>query len=157
MITKNFRSMLQVLSIGTGSTITNGFKTIDGTLVGAYVGSGSTIPFYNSSRELFVGTNGALPSKDDYTIETTNLTKVSTATMPTSSGNAQNYETNTHGSYTTTTFTNNTQEPITIREVGLVCKVGSSSPYSQCLFAREVIEPVTIQPNETYSFTMKFE
>jgi len=149
--------MLQIITEG-GSNKSNAFKDIDGTLQNGYIGNiGQYFVFANGRRELLVGVNGTPPTKDDYTIETTGLTKISSTTIPNSSSNEQTYEENTHASYTSTTFTNNTLEPITIREVGLVCNVGSNSPYHRCLFAREVIEPVTIQPNETYTFTMRFE
>lgn len=155
MITKNFRNWLQLASNG-GSSISNAMKNINGELLTSYFGSGTSNGFNYSRRKLSVGDNDTLPSKEDYTIHTTNLTQISTVTVPTGSGDSQTYEANTHGSYTSTTFTNNTAESIVIKEVGLICAIGSSTT-QECLFAREVIEPVTIQPNETYTFTMKFE
>lgn len=157
MITKNFRAWMQLVTSG-GSTQNDGMKTIDGTIRSAYFGGGSSNALYFTQRKLFVGTNDTPATRDDYTIQSADLTLVSSSTIPTSSSSTfQNYENNTHGSYTTSIYTNNTNEPITIKEVGLVCVVGSSSSNDLCLFAREVITPVTIQPNETYSFTMKFE
>lgn len=54
-----------------------------------------------------------------------------------------------------TTFINNTDLPITINEVGLIGYPDSrNKDLAQVLLAREVIDPVTIAPGESYSFTM---
>ena len=44
--------------------------------------------------------------------------------------------------------------PVTIREMGLNCKVFTGTEF---LLAREVIEPLVINPNDTYSFIMRIK
>ena len=56
----------------------------------------------------------------------------------------------------TSTITNDSSNPITITEIGL-CEdcVSSSSSYGQAILGREEIEPITLQPGDTKSFTYK--
>lgn len=56
----------------------------------------------------------------------------------------------------TSTITNNSSNPITITEIGL-CEdcVVDGSRYGQAILGREEIEPITLQPGDTKSFTYK--
>lgn len=55
----------------------------------------------------------------------------------------------------TAVFKNNTANAITIKEVGVMTgySFNNSGQTGQCLIARKVITPVTIQPGESYAFT----
>ncbi len=63
-----------------------------------------------------------------------------------------------------TTYKNNTGNPITITELGLICSDSNShledylieetNPDYCAMIVREVIDPVIISPNETKTFTM---
>ena len=56
----------------------------------------------------------------------------------------------------TSTITNDSSNPITITEIGLCedCAYDSSN-YGQAILGREEIEPITLQPGDTKSFTYK--
>lgn len=56
----------------------------------------------------------------------------------------------------TSTITNDSSNPITITEIGL-CEdcVNDGSYYAQAILGREEIEPITLQPGDTKSFTYK--
>ena len=55
----------------------------------------------------------------------------------------------------TAAFKNNTANAITVKEVGVMTgyNFNNSSQTGQCLIARKLITPVTIQPGESYAFT----
>ena len=58
----------------------------------------------------------------------------------------------------TSTITNDSSNPITITEIGLCedyCSSANSSYYAQAIIGREEIEPITLQPGDTKSFTYK--
>lgn len=53
------------------------------------------------------------------------------------------------------TITNDSSEDITITELGINTKICTSS--GSCLIYREVLpKPVTLKPNDIYTFTIKF-
>lgn len=56
----------------------------------------------------------------------------------------------------TSTITNDSSNPITITEIGL-CEdcLGGYDNYAQAILGREEIEPITLQPGDTKSFTYK--
>lgn len=56
----------------------------------------------------------------------------------------------------TSTITNDSSNPITITEIGL-CEdcLGGYNNYGQAILGREEIEPITLQPGDTKSFTYK--
>lgn len=56
----------------------------------------------------------------------------------------------------TSTITNDSSNPITITEIGLCedCAIDGSR-YGQAILGREEIEPITLQPGDTKSFTYK--
>lgn len=150
MITKNFRSALQATVVG-GSSANTSYKNINGTTP-----TYSNNPLSSSPvKKLVVGTNDTTPSIEDYSIDVaSNLTGISNAQFPTTK---QSYDENTMGFLVTGTFTNSTNENITIKEVGIYGYTYGNNPSANdtVLLIREVIEPVTIAPNDTYSFTIK--
>lgn len=57
----------------------------------------------------------------------------------------------------TSTITNDSSNPITITEIGLCedCVSINTDYYGQAIVGREEIEPITLQPGDTKSFTYK--
>lgn len=70
--------------------------------------------------------------------------------------NAMNCAFTKSGIIYTSTITNNSSNPITITEIGLcVDCFYYSNVYGQAIVGREEIEPITLQPGDTKSFTYK--
>lgn len=95
---------------------------------------------------LFVGSGLTSPTIDDYKLENPLNLEVLSASC-------------THNGSTTIvtrTFKNNTEEEVTINELGLyVFATNRKSPF--VLLARKVLsEPIILNPNETYTFTYNF-
>jgi hypothetical protein len=110
-----------------------------------------------------VGNGTTAPTVDDYCMESENttLTYISDSRdVPIKTDYEKDYIYSC-----TTTYKNNTSNPITITELGLYrtssgntasVPIEESAPISTfgVLIAREVIDPVIINPNETKTFTM---
>ena len=182
--TKNGRKILgNILSNSTNSDITKTFKDmglIDNT--GLVCSGALSIPQYPSDKlaisSLFQGCNinsvnrnvgvaydyrymlclGASNTKetlDDYTLESVPLTSKAVSQI------------NSNDTYMigfTNTVTNETDSTVTVKEIGLGIRAkgwkSSSSSTTEykgenCLLFRKVLDsPVTIQPDETYTFTL---
>ena len=102
---------------------------------------------------LILGSGTTAPTKDDYKLESFIGTDKLQCT------NASNSINETIGSDTTNivtrtwTFKNITEAPITVNEMGLICNSVRSNDIKIFLLAREVLaSPVTIQPNDKYTF-----
>ena len=111
----------------------------------------NTLSEYNEHNGLilFVGTGTTTPTKDDYKLE-------SAVAFASPFGSC------THNSNVTSvvrTFTNDTEEDVTITEIGLyvfhsLCACNSNYSSYPVLVGRKILDaPVTIEPNETYTFT----
>lgn len=99
-----------------------------------------------------LGSGDTAPSESDYKLDSaiTNLTTI---------GGSVSYKNNANTYIICTqTFSNETTEPITVKELGLYAHLGKSyavTYWSRYLFVREVLPtPVTINPGEIYTFTM---
>ena len=177
MIMPNFIQLLNVF-ISTGRVmtifkdITGKIQTIDKSVgnsawINAYLnaiyensplGDYSIDTFYNGSY-IFLGSGMTAPTKDNYTLEAP-YTYASDGLHVVSM--AKSYkETYTTNRVYTITVKNNSNEDITISEIGWFlawCTDGTTgstlSAYFRNLMAREVFEPVTLQPGETRPFTM---
>ena len=92
-----------------------------------------------------LGLNDDPEAPSDYTLETTGLTGKS---INLSKGQDGYFLQATLGAY------NGTDEAITVKEIGLYLQAVSSAP-ENCLLYRKVLEaPVTVQPDETYVFSL---
>lgn len=113
----------------------------------------------SSNRRFYVGTGNTEPTINDYSMDILNndLTQLSMVSYPNNSSGYFPSGTGTDKNLScimsfTATYKNNTENPITIKEIG--AGVYLSSSYD-ILLAREVLEtPVTIEPNKTYSFSI---
>lgn len=137
MLTNNF---LLALNTAFGNGTSKTYKNASGI---TYSTSSNIVA--GTTQDVLVGTDNTTPSKTDYAIQTTGLTKVSSTKINPS----YNFDSILFGWAVTTTYINNTNSAITIREVGL-------SVSSNILLNREVIEPITIQPGESVAFTIKY-
>lgn len=144
MLTKNGKYVF-----GTTFTLNTGANVILKTLQGT-IDSNPKSSLYNNMK-LYVGNGTTIPTVDDYNMESkiTTLTELGhNRTAP--SGISDNFMLTA-----STTFKNNTNEAITVSELGFITGYNDQYPDSgSFLLAHELIEPVTIQPNETYAFTM---
>lgn len=102
----------------------------------------------NHSGTYLIFGNGNTPPNDDYSLSS-EITSGLTC-------NAIRQAYTKSGMIYTSTITNDSSNPITITEIGL-CEdcVDSSSSYGQAILGREEIEPITLQPGDTKSFTYK--
>lgn len=107
-----------------------------------------------NSMSVFVGVNSASPTSEDYTMDMTNQGLTIVNTTGTNDSTPGHYNQNYIAIFTRT-FRNDTDSDVTVCEVGII---GSGrGPFSNSkdfLFARDVIDPVTIAPGEAYTFTM---
>lgn len=100
---------------------------------------------------LCYGTSSEKETKDDYTLVTTNLIGTSHSWNIGKSGFILNFS---------NTCYNGTQETITVKEIGLVLfpqvyTATNDFPNTPILLYRKVLDsPVTILPDETYTFTL---
>lgn len=92
--------------------------------------------------------NGNTPPNDDYSLSS-EITSGLTC-------NAIRQAYTKSGMIYTSTITNDSSNPITITEIGLCedCMIDSNN-YGQAILGREEIEPITLQPGDTKSFTYK--
>ena len=126
-----------------------GFYSYAGVVASQSGNSGAQ--YYHTGLILFIGTGTTTPTEDDYKLE-------SAVALASPFGSC------THTDNTTSVvraFTNDTEEDVTITEIGLYAFMSSqsSSSYSgywryPVLVGRKILDaPVTIEPNETYTFT----
>ena len=96
---------------------------------------------------LVVGNGTSLAKSTDY-----NMSMINTLTVLNSTGSnyAHDYDCDSgYAAFFTKTFKNDTDSDITVTEVGLYAN--NNKDY---LFAREVIDPIVIHPQEIYTFSM---
>lgn len=156
MYTKNG---LNALSIGFindyNSYASRYFKNIDGETW--YLSSSVASNLFQMTQNLriVVGAGNTAPTTDDYILEdeiTTGLTVVATGN---SKGRQYFAYDDYYIAYASATFRNDSDADIVVREVGIYTKPQSYSEDNTILVAREVLSsPVTIHPQESYSFTL---
>lgn len=136
---------------------TSSATTTDGQLTYNEVG---TTP--NSSSFYYfgivLGTGTTPPTIDDYKMEsyipegTLSYTS-SNITLPLTDGEWTN-----NGTFSLTqTVSNNTENPVTVTELGVYNSNSSNNTRACILLTRDVISPVTIQPNETKTFIISWD
>ena len=154
MINKNFKALFSdnYATTGTGLTIT--FKGTNGNNVSADV---SYRQQWASRRKLILGSGTTQPTTNDYSLENqiSNLTTIGSTTFPTSSNRNTSYETASNMLIQGITVKNNTSDIITVSELAIYMDYPTSgSTQNAIIINREVITPVQIQPNETYTFVV---
>lgn len=175
MITKNFKNLCDMPLIATSASSNSdyakrGFRDTSGEyrLMGVYHNSSTStdtgITFADKTYRSFgVGTGTTAPTVDDYKLEneTTDLTFVTYESIPrqyvVNSGEVvptveEKYNQN-YIMKNTATYRNDTDNDITITELGVFCTLNSHN-LMRIMLCREVISPVTIHPGETYTFTV---
>lgn len=111
-----------------------------------YTNTGSSDSTSTQYKGIILGTGTTPPAYSDYKMENynTGLTYSNTTT----SWSAPNF-------ILTESATNNTDASIVVSEVGVFGMRSDSASYKKILLTRNVIEPVTIKPGETKTFTVK--
>ena len=132
------------------------YKKIDGTYVGknisiATAGDGVRSSLYYihngyPTRTLRIGTGSTEPTIDDYKLEQMIDVNAKTASL----ANSWEFE----SSYTiiNAVFLNETDADWIVTEVGDFLSISTSEAL---LLAREVFDPVTVKPGQTFSISMK--
>lgn len=117
----------------------------------------SSDPTPDSYRRFYVGSGTTEPTVNDYSMENeiTNLTLDSLVTTPNNTDLAVDYDNDYIVKYIAT-YTNNTDSPITVSELGagFYYNYNSGRRLVDMIIAREVIEPVTIPVGATRTFTI---
>lgn len=133
------------LKSSSGSSIPNGSDWM--VLLVHSLAKATTAGVNNGGTYLIFG-NGNIPPNNDYSLSS-EITSGLTC-------NAIRQAYTKSGMIYTSTITNDSSKPITITEIGL-CEdcVISSGNYGQAILGREEIEPITLQPGDTKSFTYK--
>ena len=144
MLTANGKALSKFTnSYSRGSTT---FMFTDGT-TGARSTGGLTQIF--TSMKLCVGTGSATPASTDYAITNADAGLTVVTRTGTNDGTAASYTQDYIGIFSVT-YRNDTASDITVSEVGLI----GSSNSADILLARETFTPVTIEPGDSYTFTM---
>ena len=156
MLTKNGYEFFQFAGSGT----TCYFKDTNGDNQTIYSNQRSNI-VNAANRKVWVGTGETAATVNDITLDTkdSSLTEISSSSYPYSAagGFATSYDDIRNFIFTcTTTYQNNTADPITIKEVGLVVGVTLlNSEMKYALLYREVLEaPETVEPGKSYAFSV---
>lgn len=135
----------------TSQTTTNGALTYNDT---ATTTSSSNIYFFG----IVLGTGTTAPTINDYKMESyipegTLSYTGSSLTLPLSDGEWAN-----NGTFSLTqTVANNTNSPVTVTELGVYNSGATGTNKATILLTRDVISPVTIQPNETKTFIISWD
>lgn len=107
---------------------------------------------YNGGAHVVIGAGDTPPTLGDYDMADSSIMASNKMASLTQSATW----TKTDGTAVTVQWVNNSNAPITVKEVGLAMKIGNQA-YNKAvnvLLARKVLDaPVTIQPNEVYAFT----
>ena len=105
----------------------------------------NTRPFY-----VGIGTGNDAVTESDYKLS--NALNISlTASSQSIGGNVNKY---TRFATVATTYTNNTGNAVTVKEMGIYVKHSAESSSTGFYLTRELLEiPVTIEPGESYTFT----
>ena len=99
---------------------------------------------------VWVGSGDAEVSVDDYNLEE----KINTLTEVSQSQTyGDTYDDNYMAVYAGT-YKNNTDAEITVKEVGVFYYNNYTTQPNPFMVARQVINPVTLQPGDTYTFTV---
>lgn len=101
----------------------------------------------NDSGTYLIFGNGNTPPNNDYSLSS-EITSGLTC-------NAIRQAYTKSGMIYTSTITNDSSNPITITEIGLCEDCVIKTDYGQAILGREEIEPITLQPGDTKSFTYK--
>ena len=152
MVTRNFIKMINSVlgsSSYSGKDINNADASQCRNDISSYIKEFTTSSVATSSGTLSIGSGTTLPSINDYKLE--NMIDIRPKMI--------NFLLDANG-YTliTATFTNETEETLSVSEVGLfhITKGNSmSSPVYIVLLAREVFNTINLAPGETITVTMR--
>ena len=158
MVTNNYNILFTGMHNTSSGNRSMTVKCIDGT---NYNPEPSTA-LYNAAYSLYLilGVNDTPPSKDDYTADRTGTTGL---TLLADNNDYQTVVATTINSsncnYFGTclrTYRNDSNEDITIHEICSYGRVTASSASTKkyVMLSRDVIEPLTIHPGETYTFAV---
>lgn len=153
MLLRNFQTGFASSNSTTGIAM-NG-TTIASIYLGNLAYMSSNIHYggnYSGGPHVVIGAGDTPPTVNDYDLADSSIMasdKMASLTQATS-------WTKQDGTAVTVQWVNNSNAPITVKEVGLALKL-SNTAYSKAanaLVARKVLDtPVTVQPGETYAFT----
>ena len=129
------------------TALTASFQSIDPIKGSYYDHSGSNGFSFGYYKGIILGTGTTPPAYSDFRME--NYNTGLTYSNETASWSAPNV-------ILTESATNNTDADITVSEIGVFGTDSNSNQYyNKVLYTRNVIEPVTIKPGETKTFTVK--
>ena len=111
-----------------------------------YTDNGSSNSTSAICKGIILGTGTTHPTYSDYKME--NYNTGLTYSNATTNWSAPNF-------ILTESATNNTDANIIVSEVGVFGMRADSASYKKILLTRNVIDPVTIKPGETKTFTVK--
>lgn len=144
MLTANGKALCKFTNSYTRGSTT--FMFTDGT-TGSRSTGGLTQVF--TGLKLCVGTGSATPASTDYAITNADAGLTVITRTGTNDGTAASYTQDYIGVFSVT-YKNETGSNVTVSEVGLI----GSSQGMDILVAREIFTPVTIEPGDSYTFTM---
>lgn len=148
------------LTLGYGRFYTDSNNT--GLMIPSSGSVASVTSGITSQTTLVIGSGTTPVTDDDYKLDVpiTTLTAVSATTSCKTEDTGEKLSPTTF--VISTTYRNDTEAPVTVKEIGIMIPVGFSSNYSNnpnaissCLIYREVLEtPVTIEPNQLRTFSI---
>ena len=131
---------------GTYTALTGGPSSISSISGAWYTNNGTGNSTSAACKGIILGTGTTPPTYSDYKME--NYNTGVTYSNSTASWSAPNV-------IITESATNNSDANIIVSELGVFGLEDGSASYKRILLTRNVIEPVTIKPNETKTFTVK--
>ena len=160
MLTENFNVIGSVRLAYTSNNFRNyRFKNILGDETSPDAYSSGIYYYFQTHLTMVVGSGNTDPTFQDIHLETpiNNLTVVTQGNdiTPVNGTNKYNDFTAFHLLTHTAVFRNDTNEPITIREIGLISRTFSQTSDSyKYMISRDVIDPVIINPGEQKAFSV---
>lgn len=145
---KNIDGTTENKSVSSTYVSENGWKFVQSLFVNTSLRSLAT----GEGTGMFFGTGNTPATKDDYKLE--NMIEFANDGLTVLS-ETLNFMVDDNAFYNyVLTVKNNSTEPITISESGMISRVSSFDITETFLWARDTFEPVTLQPGDTRAFTM---
>lgn len=110
---------------------------------------GARQALFSDAMTLKVGSGTSEPTIDDINLDNM-IQDLSVLTSAHTAGNTPNYDQN-YIYNMSITYKNSTNNPITVSEIGWMTSYDGNT----YLLARNVIDPVTIEPEKTYTFSLQ--
>ena len=159
MVTKNGSLIMNKCMVGATQLAIGDLKDLDGNGNTSAV-SGATFIFTrfktvesgSAGMKIIVGVGDTEPTFNDYCLDETEVGGVDINTLISTANSGIIFD--EYGQYHITgTFTNISNQNVTLKEIGVVACTGSGTDYYEVLVARSVIPAKTLAPSDAVTLT----